>query len=98
MDLATTDWTTLFCLVWRAGDAMHWSTLVAVWWWLERLHGPTAAQWVRRKTAILEGDITIGYLFSMHEQPDQKSAHRRTCGRIWCVPMPSEAAEGLAKK
>ncbi len=27
--------------------------------------------------------MTIGYLFSMHEQPDQKSAHMRTCGRIW---------------
>ncbi len=40
-------------------------------------------QWVQRKTAILEGDLTIGYLFSMHEQPDQKSAHMRNCGRIW---------------
>ena len=40
-------------------------------------------QWVQRKTAILDGDITIGYLFSMHEQPDQKSAHMRNCGRIW---------------
>ena len=40
-------------------------------------------QWVQRKTAILEGDLTIGYLFSMHEQPDQKSAHTRHCGRIW---------------
>jgi hypothetical protein len=40
-------------------------------------------QWTQRKTAILEGDMTIGYLFSMHEQPDQKSAHMRTCGRIW---------------
>ena len=45
---------------------------------------PVRAQWgVQRKTAILEGDLTIGYLFSMHEQPDQKSAHTRNCGRIW---------------
>ena len=43
----------------------------------------TSGQWTRRKTAILEGDVTIGYLFSMHEQPDQKSAHTRQCGRIW---------------
>jgi len=41
------------------------------------------SQWVQRKTATQEGDLTIGYLFSMHEQPDQKSAHTRTCGRIW---------------
>lgn len=40
-------------------------------------------QWEQRKTAILDGDLTIGYLFSMHEQPDQKSAHMRNCGRIW---------------
>lgn len=43
----------------------------------------TDGQWTQRKTAILDGDMTIGYLFSMHEQPDQKSAHMRTCGRIW---------------
>jgi len=41
------------------------------------------AQWEQRKTAILDGDLTIGYLFSMHEQPDQQSAHMRNCGRIW---------------
>lgn len=45
--------------------------------------GFVESQWSQRKTAILDGDITIGYLFSMHEQPDQKSAHMRTCGRIW---------------
>lgn len=45
--------------------------------------GGCRGQWTQRKTAILEGDMTIGYLFSMHEQPDQKSAHMRTCGRIW---------------
>ena len=44
---------------------------------------PVQPQWVQRKTAILDGDITIGYLFSMHEQPDQQSAHMRNCGRIW---------------
>lgn len=45
--------------------------------------GSSLAQWTQRKTAILEGDLTIGYLFSMHELPEQKSAHMRACGRIW---------------
>ena len=53
------------------------------WWFLLLVVAAVDGQWTQRKTAILEGDITIGYLFSMHEQPDQKSAHMRTCGRIW---------------
>jgi hypothetical protein len=54
------------------------------WWALLIMLWPTVqGQWMRRKTAILEGDMTIGYLFSMHEQPDQKSAHTRNCGKIW---------------
>ena len=54
------------------------------WWALLIILWPTVqGQWMRRKTAILEGDMTIGYLFSMHEQPDQKSAHTRNCGKIW---------------
>ncbi|KAI9554763.1 glutamate receptor [Daphnia sinensis] len=59
------------------------STFVMLWM-ANVLQGPAVTgQWTQRKTAILEGDMTIGYLFSMHEQPDQKSAHMRTCGRIW---------------
>ncbi|KAG7155867.1 Metabotropic glutamate receptor 5-like [Homarus americanus] len=36
----------------------------------------------RRKTALLEGDILIGALFSVHHQPKQKSAFTLTCGEI----------------
>ena len=41
------------------------------------------SQWAQRETATQEGDLTIGYLFSMHEPPDQLSAHTRKCGPIW---------------
>ncbi|XP_045033504.1 metabotropic glutamate receptor 1 isoform X1 [Daphnia magna] len=58
-------------------------TFVMILWMATVLQSPVTGQWTQRKTAILEGDMTIGYLFSMHEQPDQKSAHMRTCGRIW---------------
>nr|XP_053651495.1 uncharacterized protein LOC128701648 [Cherax quadricarinatus] len=36
----------------------------------------------RRKTALVEGDILIGALFSVHHQPKQKSAFTLTCGEI----------------
>ncbi|XP_071549706.1 metabotropic glutamate receptor 5-like isoform X2 [Panulirus ornatus] len=36
----------------------------------------------RRKTALMEGDILIGALFSVHHQPKQKSAFTLTCGEI----------------
>lgn len=58
-------------------------TFAMILWMATVLQSPVTGQWTQRKTAILEGDMTIGYLFSMHEQPDQKSAHMRTCGRIW---------------
>ncbi|XP_064106613.1 uncharacterized protein LOC135215628 [Macrobrachium nipponense] len=36
----------------------------------------------RRKTALKEGDILIGALFSVHQQPKQKTAFTLTCGKI----------------
>lgn len=36
----------------------------------------------RRKTALVQGDILIGALFSVHHQPKQKSASTLTCGVV----------------
>ncbi|XP_045107628.1 metabotropic glutamate receptor 5-like isoform X2 [Portunus trituberculatus] len=36
----------------------------------------------QRKTALIEGDILIGALFSVHELPKQKTASTLTCGDI----------------
>ncbi|XP_076047779.1 metabotropic glutamate receptor 1-like isoform X5 [Oratosquilla oratoria] len=36
----------------------------------------------QRKTALLDGDILIGALFSVHHQPKQKTAFTRTCGMV----------------
>lgn len=36
----------------------------------------------RRKTALIEGDILIGALFSVHEFPKQKTASTLTCGKV----------------
>ncbi|XP_014670624.1 PREDICTED: metabotropic glutamate receptor 1-like [Priapulus caudatus] len=37
----------------------------------------------QRKTALIPGEVLIGALFSIHEQPKQKNAYTRTCGPIW---------------
>ncbi|MPC72764.1 hypothetical protein E2C01_067078 [Portunus trituberculatus] len=36
----------------------------------------------QRKTALIEGDILIGALFSVHELPKQKTASTLTCGDV----------------
>lgn len=41
-----------------------------------------AATQRRRKTALIEGDILIGALFSVHESPKQKTASTLTCGKV----------------
>lgn len=41
-----------------------------------------AATQKRRKTALIEGDILIGALFSVHEFPKQKTASTLTCGKV----------------
>ncbi|GBM70589.1 Metabotropic glutamate receptor 1 [Araneus ventricosus] len=35
-----------------------------------------------KRTAIIPGDIMIGALFSVHQQPGQKQAQSRTCGDV----------------
>lgn len=67
----------------KGAISLNSMALVNIFWLVVCSFGFSRAQWVQRKTAILEGDITIGYLFSMHEQPDQKLAHTRHCGKIW---------------
>ncbi|KAK8378655.1 hypothetical protein O3P69_009385 [Scylla paramamosain] len=69
---------------WRRGrgwGVLAWPVTLVVVTAMLCLTAATAAN-KRRKTALIEGDILIGALFSVHELPKQKTASTLTCGDI----------------
>ncbi|KAK4297504.1 hypothetical protein Pmani_030087 [Petrolisthes manimaculis] len=64
------------------GRTGRWGAALAGTLLVTALLATDAIMQKRRKTALVEGDILIGALFSVHHQPKQKSASTLTCGVI----------------